>query len=164
MEVKIRDFAESDSARIKELIAIYNRFFEDIDPWKAIRYGENAVEFYFKQMIDQTNAGGKFLIAEVSETVVGFIQGHVHMPSETERMERGNFLSGDVENLFLLEPFRSAGIGRMLMQRMEEFFLSQGCTSIALNVFEPNVNAQEFYKKLGFSTRAMIMVKRLSTH
>lgn len=163
MNIQIREFITQDTVRIKELIATYNQFFEDIDPWKAIAYGDNAVEFYFKQMVDQTNIGGKFFVVIVHETIVGFIQGHVHLPSTTEIMERGNFKSGDIENVFILEPYRSLGIGKLLMQEMENFFVSQGCSSIALNVFAPNVNAQEFYKKLGFTTRAMIMVKRLPT-
>lgn len=163
MQIQVREFADSDTKRVKELIGIYNTFFEDIDPWKAIHYGKNAVEFYLQQMIQQTHINGKFLIVVVDGVIVGFVQGHVHKPSKSEIMERGNFLSGDVDNLFLLEEFRSYGIGTMLMQEMESFFLTQGCTSIALNVFAPNIKAQEFYRKLGFSPRATVMVKRLTT-
>lgn len=161
MDILIRDYQPEDELRLLELIEVFDQYFIDIDPWKAIKYSEKAAAYYLHQMITYPQ-NGKFLVAEIDNKIVGFIAGHIHKQTEKEIMERGQSISGDIEDFFVLESFRFRGVGTALIEKMEQFFKDAGCSHITLDVFAPNTLAREFYDKNGFTERALILVKRLN--
>jgi len=67
--------------------------------------------------------------------------------------------AGRVDDLFVYPEYRSKNIGRLLMNKIEDYFKSKNCDVIKLNVFAPNIRAHEFYKKLNYQDRLIGMLK-----
>jgi ribosomal protein S18 acetylase RimI-like enzyme len=59
------------------------------------------------------------------------------------------------------EAFRGRGIGRATMTLAEEFALSQGATTMQLNVFAYNEPAIGLYGSMGYTVTSMHMQKPL---
>lgn len=69
--------------------------------------------------------------------------------------------SGEVSELVVSKSARGKGIGKKLMDKMENYFKSIGCEYIFIDVFAYNKNAIEFYNKHGYHTRMLIDVKKI---
>ncbi len=56
-------------------------------------------------------------------------------------------------NYLAVDPaHRRKGLGRHIMQALEEKLLALGCPKINIQVRRDNLTAKEFYRKLGFNT------------
>ena len=66
-----------------------------------------------------------------------------------------------VSNLAVLETHRRQGIGRALMEAVEETACDMGISDIRLNVWEANAEALRFYEALGYETLSRYMIKRM---
>jgi ribosomal protein S18 acetylase RimI-like enzyme len=56
-------------------------------------------------------------------------------------------------NYLAVDPtYRRKGLGRQMMQTLEEKLLALGCPKINIQVRSDNLTAKEFYTKLGFKT------------
>lgn len=51
---------------------------------------------------------------------------------------------------------RGQGVGRALMERVREGLLALGCCKINLQIREDNLQAQAFYRRLGFAPDACV--------
>lgn len=89
----------------------------------------------------------KILVAKDGEKVVGFICLGV---AEDKRKGYKVKKLGEVYNLGVEESYRKKGVGKLLMEKGEEYFEEKGCEAIDLNVFWFNQNALAFLESLGF--------------
>lgn len=55
-----------------------------------------------------------------------------------------------VANIAVTPEFRQQGIGRLLLERIEEFGRQAGARSVYLEVRKSNSRARAFYRRLGF--------------
>ena len=62
-----------------------------------------------------------------------------------------------VDDLFVDETCRGAGIATALMHKAQEEALENGCSSVTLNVWNVPRSALLFYEKLGYSERKRYM-------
>ena len=67
-------------------------------------------------------------------------------------------------NLLAVDPdMRRRGLGRMMMERIEEGLSAMGCPKINLQIRESNFDVIRFYEKIGYSSDHVIgFGKRLS--
>lgn len=63
--------------------------------------------------------------------------------------------------LYVVPEHRRRGIGKALMQYVEDWARTRGDLQIGLQVFQSNKNALNLYNKLGYQTQALWMVKSL---
>lgn len=66
-------------------------------------------------------------------------------------------------NYLAVEPsLHQTGLGRRLMQAVEEQLKARGCPKINIQIRADNIGAQDFYRKLGYDTDEVVtMGKRL---
>jgi ribosomal protein S18 acetylase RimI-like enzyme len=57
-----------------------------------------------------------------------------------------------IENIVVSPAHRRRGIGRVLMERAQQWAARQGLTWVELNVWEFNEGAMAFYRELGYTT------------
>ena len=57
----------------------------------------------------------------------------------------------NIHDLIVLPEYRGKGIGRFMLQKLDEYALSNECSKITLEVRDDNMKAQSLYKKAGFS-------------
>lgn len=108
------------------------------------------------------NNNGKCYLAVENNKVVGLIMGYVRTYDEYDYLDYKCPRSGEVSELIVSKNARSKGIGKQLMQKIEEYLTEVGCEYIFIDVFAYNKNAIKFYEKLGFHTRGLIDVKKLN--
>lgn len=105
---------------------------------------------------------GKCYLALENNKVIGLIMGYIRNYDEYDYLDYKCPRSGEISELIVSKNTRSKGIGKCLMQKMEEYLKSIGCEYIFIDVFAYNENAIKFYEKLGFHTRGLIDIKKLN--
>ena len=108
------------------------------------------------------NNEGKCYLAVENDKVVGLIMGCVKGYDEYDYLDYKCPRSGEITELIVSKNARSNGIGKKLMQKLEEYLKNIGCEYIFIDVFAYNKNAIKFYEKTGFHTRGLIDVKKLN--
>lgn len=106
--------------------------FKDPYPLKLLRH------------IYETNPDG-FLVAEVDESVVGYLIGIVRW---------GNV--GHILAIAVDESFRRNGVGSALMINAFNRLKEHGASSVELEARVSNEEAQNFYDELGFESREIV--------
>ncbi|HKY47714.1 MAG TPA: GNAT family acetyltransferase [Acidimicrobiia bacterium] len=137
--LKIRPFEPTDEA---EVIAL----------WQECDLSRSWNDPHLDIARKQDARDGLFLVAEMDESVVGTLMagydGH----------------RGSINYVGVLPAHRRIGIGRKLMSAAEELLLKRGCPKINLQVRIENLEAVEFYRRLGYETFEVVdLGKRLIT-
>ena len=65
-----------------------------------------------------------------------------------------------INHVSVHDEFKSQGIGKILFEEIESIAQKQGITKFALDVWEFNKDAQEIFRKLGFSVYNINMWKK----
>jgi ribosomal protein S18 acetylase RimI-like enzyme len=136
--VLLRPFEDADESAV---VALWNEVLPDSaphnDPLMAIRK-KLAVDrdLFFVVVVDGLVAG----------TVMGGYDGH----------------RGWIYSVAVAPSQQRRGIGRALIERLEEEFSARGCLKVNLQVRASNEGVVAFYKKLGYAVEERIsMGKRL---
>lgn len=69
-------------------------------------------------------------------------------------------LEGEIESIFVEQPFRSMGIGTVLMTRALAWLDGNGSTRNRVSVGDGNEDAWEFYRKFGFYPRMTVLEQK----
>lgn len=132
------------------------------DPMRRIRrmpgWEQRSLKFIFDMVANQY---GNIYFAEADGKTVGYAFCFVTKQSEENRLEVIPTKLGQVEDIYVEDGYRGTGVGKALMAKCEEHLKEKGCDSIWIDVFAPNTDAHEYYKKLGFVDREIGMLKKL---
>jgi len=112
---------------------------------------------YYSGLIADENVA--LFVAEAGEKLVGFV--HViasNSPAFPVFVPRRYTI---VDSIVVKSEFQSLGIGRILMDKMQEWAIAKGAKTIELNVYEFNETAISFYERLGFQTFSRRMRKEI---
>lgn len=106
----------------------------------------NDEEFARKKLALLSSSIDRVFVAEVDQTVVGFISVHllpvIHAPG----------LLAKVTGLVVSSAFRGRGAGRALMSSAEMFSAAQGATRIEIISGNHRSEAHAFYRKLSYTS------------
>jgi ribosomal protein S18 acetylase RimI-like enzyme len=162
MDYQIRPYQPSDQAELVSCIREFIAFTISLNP---DRKKQVADEFYqevidrFAQMIHSGN--GNVYVAELEGQMAGFVYGFIKMQSLEEKEEFLSVNMGQIEYLYVRPDYQNQGIGKLLLNTITEFFRSKKCSMVSLIVLDNNVNAINYYAKLGFTTKALEMTKNI---
>ncbi|MDP4094197.1 MAG: GNAT family N-acetyltransferase [Bacillota bacterium] len=116
--------------------------------WKEV-FPENTDSSYSRKDVErflERNPETSFVALDENENIIGAVlAGH-------------DGRRGYIYHLGIREGFRSSGIGKKLVQAALDVFGRLGIRKAQLSVFDSNVSAKEFYKKLGFKVRTELNV------
>ena len=104
---------------------------------------------------------GKCFLAIEDEKVIGLIMGAVRKYDEYDYLDYKCPKRGEVIELIISQKARSNGLGKHLMNKMEEYFKSIGCEYITIDVFAYNKIGINFYEKQGYHPRGIIDIKKI---
>ena len=148
--------------QIKDLLVELQNYLIDIDDWHTQvmlpEYRENSLKMDMKKIEKQN---GKIYLAIENDIVIGLIMGVVEVKDEIDKLTNDCAKTGSVIELIVKNNIRGNGIGKSLLEKIEEYFKSINCKRINIEVFGPNKKGLNFYKKNDYITRDIIVSKRI---
>lgn len=138
-----------DYDRNHVLRGFQSKFEEYVDPQKYI---EHEAESY----IDIKSSQQAIYVYEEDDKLMGYIYGYVNKNSK-----KPVSMVGFVEGWFVSKEYRGKQIGKALWERLMDFFKSKQCQAVELEVYSQNTESFELYKKLGFKTHVISLLKRM---
>lgn len=161
MHLTIRHYNEEDRETVTGMFDELLKHLAEIDTIGHMhwQHGEGA-EVMADILKDVESENGVIYIAEQDDEIIGVISGRI---SQHDDKKTGQTYDpeGRVTQLFVKMPYRGKGIGRSLLDRIEQYFKDEGCESMWIMVFKPNECAYEFYQRHGFVDRDIDMIKTL---
>lgn len=126
-------------------------------------FSENIQDSYYisektnkKLMSDIVSRKNIFLVAELENEIVGFIEGNIIDDLEAYREKIAY-----INRLVVDKSYRKNGIGKLLIDDFSKRVKQKGCKYLKLNAFEKNIPAIECYKKYGFEEYSIMYMKRI---
>lgn len=104
---------------------------------------------------------GKCYLAIENNKVVGLIMGTIPQYDEYDYLDYECPKRGEITELIVTSNIRSEGIGKTLINHMENYFKSQKCEYIIVDVFEYNEIGKSFYNKEGYHSRMETKIKKI---
>ena len=113
-------------------------------------------EYYFGLISDE-NVG--LFVVELDGSIVGFVHAIIKEAPDIPIFIPRQYVV--IDNILVKSEFQNHGIGKLLMDKIQEWSITKGATSIELNVYEFNSSAISFYKKCGYITVSRRMSKAI---
>ena len=158
MEISVRKGAADDYNSLCEVFDEGDALHRDNLPHIFQKPSSVAREqnYYLGLVADENVA---LLVAEADEKLVGFVHAIVRdTPAMPIFVPRRYAI---VDGLAVKSGFQNRGIGKFLIDKMQEWAIARGATSIELNVYEFNVTAISFYEGLGYQSFTRKMRKEI---
>ena len=86
--------------------------------------------------------------------------GVVEEKDEIDKLTNDCAKTGSVIELIVKNNIRGNGIGKILLDKIENYFKSINCKRVNIEVFGPNKKGLNFYEKNDYIIRDMIVSKR----
>ena len=87
-----------------------------------------------------------FINAVDNEDIIGYAVGEIEKRGKVDTPRK----AGHVLNIAVKSQYQGRGVGTMLLDEIENRFLSKGADIVYLEVRESNVRAQQVYKHRGY--------------
>ena len=107
------------------------------------------------------NNNGKCYLYIDNKNVVGLIMGIIPKYDENDYLDYKCPKKGEVTELIIKKECRNHNIGKILLNKMEEYFRENKCEYSFIDVFAYNKSGINFYDKNGYHSRMIIDIKKL---
>ena len=162
-QIKITDYNDQYIESIRDLMLQLETYLVSIDQDHlevvSPRYREEMILHDLAEV--KEHAGAAFVALKDGRTI-GFISGITRSYSDIDHLDYKCPKCGVITELIIDESTRGNGVGTALIQRMEHYFLSVGCETMIVDVFEYNETAKKFYAQCGYHPRMVSMIKKLN--
>ena len=159
--MKIISYSDNYAESVKDLLVELQKYIVEIDREKYNILTDEFREKYFEKTIEQVNMyQGKIFLALEDEKVVGLIVGLINNEEESTYDFKAP-KRGRISELVVAKECRFGGIGKKLLNEMENYFKEEGCKGVLLNVIAYNENAQKFYYKNRYFNRNIEVMKKI---
>lgn len=140
--MKIRRAKKSDAKAIKELFKV---------EYAKAPYHEDWQEHMLKKKMREYFEGSVIFVAEEDGKVVGFIMG------ETYLWDKGE--NGFLDEIVVSSKYQGKGIGKALIQTLENYFRKKGVDKIEL-MADTESEAFKIYKKLNYKEHNFVSMEK----
>ena len=107
------------------------------------------------------NYNGKCYLAIEDDKAIGLIMGTIIEFDKYDYLDYKCPKEGEITELIVTSKVRSSGVGKELMKQMENYFISQECEYVLVDIFAYNENAIGFYERRGYHNRMHTGIKKL---
>lgn len=160
--MQIIEYNSKYDEQIKDLLVELQNYLIDIDDWHTQVLLPEYREENFQMDIRKVNTQeGKIYLAIENDLIIGLIMGVVEDKDEVDKLTNDCAKTGSVIELIVKNNIRGNGVGKKLLEKVEEYFKSINCKRINIEVFGPNKKGLNFYEKNGYIIRNMIVSKRI---
>ncbi len=157
MTAKIKLCTLEDLQALQEVgrETFYDTFKDQNSPENMNAYLEKA--FNLEQLEQElSNSSSQFFFVYYKNEVAGYLK----LNTDEAQTEPKGAESLEIERIYLRSRFQKLGLGKFLFQKAIEIAAELDKKEVWLGVWEKNVNAIAFYKKMGFvqtGTHSFIM-------
>ena len=145
----------------KDLLVELQTHIARLDKRGVIVLKENFRDGYFDFVTEEVKKHeGKIFIAVKEGRAAGIVICKIFQGGGEEDITTTRPKVGFISDLAVTQSERRQGVGGALLARAEKFFKDGGCEYTQLEVFAPNVQAFELYKKSGFEPLCIYMSKK----
>lgn len=160
--MKIIEYEDKYLENIKDLLLELEEYIVSIDKDNLDQvHPEYREKMVILDLEKVKNNNGKCYIALENDKAVGLIMGCIFPYDEYDYLDYKCPKRGEITELIVSKNSRSSGIGKLLMNKMEDYFKSLDCEYILVDVFAYNENAINFYYKNGYHTRMITNIKKI---
>lgn len=147
--VTVRSASVADAALLASLSEEMHNMHYEAHPEIFNPYDAEALKGSYQQLLEEETA--LFWIAEVEGTPAGFV-------SMARKVQDPNvFLKSrewcEVNSLGVISPFRSQGIGRLLLETAMNTARAEGLGPVELTTWWFNEEARAIYEHMGFAPK-----------
>lgn len=161
--MEIIEYNKEYDEQIKDLLVQLQEYLVEIDDWNTQILYKDYKEKCFKIDMDKVEKQeGKIYLAKEDKMIDGLIIGAVEPRDEIDKITNDCAKTGSVLELIVSKNSRKKGIGKALLNKIEEYFKSIHCKRITIEVFGPNKNAHNFYYKNGYIDRDIFVSKQIN--
>lgn len=104
---------------------------------------------------------GKCYLAIEGDIVIGLIMGCIFPYDEFDYLDYKCPKRGEITELIVTKKVRNNGVGKLLINKMEEYFKDKDCEYVMVDVFAYNENGIKFYNNNNFHSRMHTMLKKI---
>lgn len=154
MDIAIEQANVADLSALLDLTMEHARLNEgfDQDYYALAANAESEYRESLRATLRDSNQA--VFVAKAGEEIVGCIQADLRRITIFKLSERGL-----IYNLYMKRMWRRRGIGKKLLDVASDWLKRKGAAIIFLNVASQNVEAHDFYERLGFKTVNFNMYK-----
>ena len=161
----IIEYEEKYLEDVKDLLVELEEYILTIDEDELDQlhpeYRDKMAEFDLRDVFE--NEGKCFLAIEEGKAI-GLIMGCIFPYGDHDYLDYKCPRRGVITELIVTSKIRSKGVGKALMDKMEEYFKNVGCEYIMVDVFAYNKNGINFYDKNGYHPRMYTEIKKINTN
>ena len=148
---------------VRDLLVELEEYIIEIDEDKLdILHPEYKEKMAFVDLQKVKDNNGKCFLAIDNDKAVGLIMGTIIKYDEDDYLDYKCPKEGEIIELIVSSKTRNKGVGKALMNKMEEYFKNVGCEYILVDVFAYNKHGIDFYNKQGYHPRMYREIKKIS--
>lgn len=160
--MKIIEYNSNYLEDVRKLLTELEEYIVEID---EDHLDQVHPEYYEKMSLvdlkEVENNNGKCFLAVEDNHAIGLIMGTIPPYDEYDYLDYKCPKRGIITELIVTNKVRSSGIGKALIDTMENYFRENNCEYVLVDVFAYNENAIGFYKKKGYHPRMYTDIKKL---
>ena len=144
--MEVRKAVIGDLKRIRELnFMLFEKEYEEYDDLLDMdwTYGEKGKK-YFNEAL--TKSSYCAFVVEDKGVIVGYVIGTIAKGEEYRKLPK----MAELDNIFVLEEYRSKGVGKMLYDEFVKWAKTQGVKRIKVEASPDNAKGIAYYEKMGF--------------
>lgn len=158
--IEIIEYEDKYLENIRDLLVELEEYIISIDKDDLDQLNEEYRErMALVDLNDINNNNGKCYLAINNKKVIGMIMGIISKYDDYDYLDYKCPKRGIITELVVTKKERSSGAGKLLINKMEEYFKSMKCQYILVDVFAYNTNGINFYNKKGYHSRMYTMIK-----
>ena len=147
---------------VKNLLTELEEYIVSIDKDKLDQVHPEYHEKMALVDLDEVNKNnGKCYLAIANDKAIGLIMGTIPPYDEYDYLDYKCPKRGEITELIVSKSIRSNGVGKQLMEKMEDYFKSIGCEYVMIDVFAYNDLAINFYNRQGYHSRMLVDIKKI---
>ena len=155
MEIIIKSATLDDIKKVQELnLKLFEKEHKEYDPllnldWVFSKEGTK----YFSDKISKDE--GCILVALIDNQIVGYLCGGLMKSGAYQRLP--TIVAAELENFFILEEFRSKGIGKKLYRKFIEWCKIKKVDKVMVDASAKNELAIKFYRDNNFKDYSLML-------
>ena len=160
--MQIVEYEDKYLESAKDLLVELEEYIISIDKDNLDQlHPEYRDKMFLLDLKEVNDNNGKCYLAIDNNSVLGLIIGYIRQYEQHDYLDFKCPKSGVISELITTKDSRGKGVGKMLMDTLEEYFKDQGCEYSYVDVFAYNTNGIRFYDNLGYHTRMETKIKRI---